>query len=202
MGFHIRHRQPPTHPLRPVNPNNACHLCITAAAGTELAVASSSGTINPTEYSSAGYFSRMTGVYNPKAFILHAAPLDQGFPHCPRSSTAASRRSLGSVSVPVRLVILSDQLAVSLGEPLPHQQADGTRAHLLATGPEGSPSFVMAAYAARRHSVLALLSKGYPQLRGRLLTRYSPLRRSHPVVLLLRGSRSTCIPNPRCQRSF
>ncbi len=202
MGFHTRHKRPPTHPLRPVNPNNARHLCITAAAGTELAVASSSGTINPIDYSSAGYFSRMTGVYNPKAFILHAASLDQGFPHCPRSSTAASRRSLGSVSVPVRLVILSDQLAVSLGEPLPHQLADGTRAHLLVTGPEGSPPFVIPAYARRPHSVLALLSEGYPQLRGRLPTRYSPLRRSHPIVLPLWGSRSTCMPNPRCQRSF
>ncbi len=45
VGFHIRHTEPPTHSLRPVNPNNARHLCITAAAGTELAVASSSGTI-------------------------------------------------------------------------------------------------------------------------------------------------------------
>src|SRR5579863_2134829 len=32
--------------LRPVNPNNAWDLCITAAAGTELAVPSSSATIN------------------------------------------------------------------------------------------------------------------------------------------------------------
>ncbi len=40
-GFHIRHTIPPTYALRPVNPNNASHLCITAAAGTELAVASS-----------------------------------------------------------------------------------------------------------------------------------------------------------------
>ncbi len=160
MGFHIRHRRPPTHPLRPVNPNNACHLCITAAAGTELAVASSSGTITPRGYSPQGRFSRMTGVYNPKAFILHAASLDQGCPHCPRSSTAASRRSLGSVSVPVRLVILSDQLAVSLGRPLPYQQADGTRAHLLATGPERSPPSVMVTYVTRPHPVLALLSEG------------------------------------------
>ncbi len=164
MGFHARHKQPPTHPLRPVNPNNACHLCITAAAGTELAVASSSGTITPHGYYPWGRFSRMTGVYNPKAFILHAASLDQGFPHCPRSSTAASRRSLGSVSVPVRLVVLSDQLAVSLGRPLPHQQADGTRAPLKAAGPERSPPLVLAAFAARPHSVLAQLSPGYPQL--------------------------------------
>ena len=43
---HIELTQPPTHPLRPVNPNNAWDLCITAAAGTELAVPSSSATIN------------------------------------------------------------------------------------------------------------------------------------------------------------
>ena len=43
----------------------------------------------------------MTAVYNPKAFILHAVSLRQAFAHCGRFSTAASRRSLGSVSVPV-----------------------------------------------------------------------------------------------------
>ncbi len=134
MGFHIRHTKPPTRPLRPVNPNNARHLCITAAAGTELAVASSSGTITPRNCSSRGRFSRMTGVYNPKAFILRAASLCHTFVHCKRSSTAASRRSLGSVSVPVRLTILSDQLPVSLGGPLPHQLADGARAPLQVAG--------------------------------------------------------------------
>ena len=36
--------------------------------------------------------------------------LDQGFPHCPIFPTAASRRSLGRVSVPVWLIILSNQL--------------------------------------------------------------------------------------------
>ena len=40
-------------------------------------------------------------VYNPKTFILHAALLRQGFPHCAISPTAASRRSLGRVSVPM-----------------------------------------------------------------------------------------------------
>ena len=51
-------------------------------------------------------------VYDPKAFIPHAALPCQGFPHCTRSLTAASRRSLGRVSVPVWLVILSDQLRI------------------------------------------------------------------------------------------
>jgi hypothetical protein len=38
---------PPTRPLSPVNPNNARHLRLTAAAGTELAVAYSYGTVTP-----------------------------------------------------------------------------------------------------------------------------------------------------------
>ena len=52
-------------------------------------------------------------LYDPKAFITHAAWLGQGFPHCPIFPTAASRRSLDRVSVPVWLIILSDQLPVS-----------------------------------------------------------------------------------------
>jgi hypothetical protein len=51
-------------------------------------------------------------VYNPRAFIPHAALLRQAFAHCARFPTAASRRSLDRVSVPVWLVVLSDQLAV------------------------------------------------------------------------------------------
>ena len=52
------------------------------------------------------------GVYNPRAFFLHAASLRQTFVHCARFPTAASRRSLDRVSVPVWLIILSDQLPV------------------------------------------------------------------------------------------
>ena len=51
-------------------------------------------------------------LYDPRAFITHAAWLDQGCPHCLRFPTAASRRSLGRVSVPVWLIILSDQLPI------------------------------------------------------------------------------------------
>ena len=54
----------------------------------------------------------MTELYDPKAFITHAALLRQGFPHCAKFLTAASRRSLGRVSVPVWLIILSDQLTI------------------------------------------------------------------------------------------
>ena len=52
----------------------------------------------------------MKELYNPKAFITHAAWLDQACAHCPIFPTAASRRSLGRVSVPMWLIILSDQL--------------------------------------------------------------------------------------------
>ncbi len=50
--------------------------------------------------------------YNPQAFFTHAALLDQAFAHCPIFPTAASRRSLGRVSVPVWLIVLSDQLRI------------------------------------------------------------------------------------------
>ncbi len=49
-------------------------------------------------------------LYNPKAFFTHAVLLDQASAHCPIFPTAASRRSLGRVSVPVWLIVLSDQL--------------------------------------------------------------------------------------------
>ncbi len=85
-------------------PDNACTLCITAAAGTELAGASFGGTVRTS--------SLPTVVYNPKAVIPHAASLRQAFAHCALFPTAASRRSLGRVSVPMWLIILSDQLPV------------------------------------------------------------------------------------------
>src|SRR6185295_8209911 len=52
-------------------------------------------------------------LYNPQAFITHAASLDQACAHCPRFPTAASRRSLGRVSVPVWPIILSDRLRIA-----------------------------------------------------------------------------------------
>src|SRR5437660_8318118 len=51
-------------------------------------------------------------VYTPKGFFPHAASLHQAFAHCAIFLTAASRRSLGRVSVPVWLIVLSDQLPV------------------------------------------------------------------------------------------
>ncbi len=55
----------------------------------------------------------MTGVYDPKAFVLHAASLRQAFAHCAIFLTAASRRSLDRVSVPVWPIALSGRLPIA-----------------------------------------------------------------------------------------
>ena len=104
MGFHIRLKKPPTRALRPIIPDNACHSRITAAAGTELAVAYSSSTVISS--------SLRKEVYSPEAFVPHAALLRQAFAHCGKFPTAASRRSLDRVSVPVCLIVLSNQILI------------------------------------------------------------------------------------------
>ncbi len=58
------------------------------------------------------YSSRSKGVYVPRDFIPHAALLCQGFPHCAKFPTAASRRSLDRVSVPVWPCALSGRLLI------------------------------------------------------------------------------------------
>ena len=70
-----------------------------------MAGASSTGTVNHSS-------SQSKEVYNPKAVIPHAASLRQAFAHCAIFPTAASRRSLGRVSVPVWPVTLSGRLPV------------------------------------------------------------------------------------------
>ena len=87
-----------------MNPDNASIPRITAAAGTELADAYSSSTVRTS-------FLRKE-VYRPKSYIPHAVLLRQAIAHCGKFLTAASRRSLGRVSVPVWLIVLSNQLLI------------------------------------------------------------------------------------------
>ena len=56
--------------------------------------------------------SLLKAVYNPRAFIPHAALLRQSCLHCAKFPTAASRRSLGRVSVPMWPIGLSARLPV------------------------------------------------------------------------------------------
>ena len=57
-------------------------------------------------------FSPRTEVYNPKTFFPHAALLGQAFAHCPIFPTAASRRSLDRISVPMWPITLSGRLPI------------------------------------------------------------------------------------------
>ena len=61
----------------------------------------------------------------------------------------------------------------SLGEPLPHQQADRPRVH-----PQPKKSFQPTRCLASSYPVLATVSDCYPRDEGRLLTCYSPVRHS------------------------
>ena len=88
-------------------PNNVRTVRLTAAAGTNLARACSRDRSSP-----FGPSSPAKVLYNPKAFVAHAASLGQACAHSRRSSTAASRRSLASVSVPVAPVMLSHRLGI------------------------------------------------------------------------------------------
>ena len=93
-----------------MNPDNAWILRITAAAGTELADPYSYGTISLLHVE--GFFPIQKKFTTHRAVILHAAWLDQSCDHCPIFLTAASRRSLVPVSVPVWGLILSDPLDI------------------------------------------------------------------------------------------
>ena len=53
-----------------------------------------------------------TELYEPKSFFTHAALLHQACTHCGRFPTAASRRSLDRVSVPVWPITLSSRLRI------------------------------------------------------------------------------------------
>ncbi len=65
------------------------------------------GTVRP-----EGYSSPLKGFYIPKNFITHAALLRQSCDHCAIFPTAASRRSLGRISVPVWPITLSGRLLI------------------------------------------------------------------------------------------
>ena len=110
MRFHHWLTDPPTDPLNPINPDNACTLRITAAAGTELAGAYSYSTF------SFPHVERFIPVQKKftthRAVVLHAGWLDQALTHCPIFLTAASRRSLVRVSVPVWGITLSGPLKI------------------------------------------------------------------------------------------
>ncbi len=129
----------------------------------------------------------------PESLLHSRGVAASGFPHCAKFLTAASRRSLDRVSVPVWLIILSDQLTIvalvghyptnklMVREPLDKRQLS-RRGHLLFK----KPQFL------EQYPVLASLSRSYPRFKGRLLTCYSPVRHFTNSAEAER-SRSTCM---------
>ncbi len=113
------------------------------------------------------------GVYTPKCVILHAALLHQGFPHCAIFLTAASRRSLVRVSVPVWRIILSNPLPV-IGLVVSY-----TTNYLMGYRPiPWRNPFPNLPYGKKVYPVLIIVSNGYPGPRGTLSIYYSPVRHS------------------------
>ncbi len=112
-------------------------------------------------------------VYEPKPFVLHAASLPQTFVHWGIFSTAATRRCLDSVSVPVRGIMLSHPLPViALVGFYPANKLIGHR--LLS---QRVLRFTQLPYGAEAIVELAPLSRCYARLRGRLPMCYAPVCR-------------------------
>ncbi len=126
-------------------------------------------------------FFKLKVLYNPQAFFTHAVLLDQAFAHCPIFPTAASRRSLGRVSVPVWLIILSNQLwiAALVGHYPTNKLIQ--RGLIYQRKVRRSPAFPRRAYA-----VLIRISPGYPPLKGRFP------RVTHPSATRQRRASSAC----------
>ena len=63
-------------------------------------------------FSQRTYSSVIKGFYNLPTFIIHAASLRQSFLHCGIFLAAASRRSLGRISVPMCPITLLGRVAI------------------------------------------------------------------------------------------
>ena len=127
-------------------------------------------------------------VYNPKASIPHAASLHQACAHCAIFPTAASRRSLGRISVPMWPVALSGRLPVEatvgrypavklIGrDPIPYRE-----------------SFPRRPCDQLEHPALPPVSRSYSGVWGRSVTHYSPVRHSHQAASCLDPVRLACV---------
>ena len=132
------------------------------------------------------YSSLRKGVYDPRAFLLHAVLLRQAFAHCGKFLTAASRRSLDRVSVPVCLIVLSNQILIValVSHYLPNKLISRK---LLSR--RKNP------FHSKAYGVLATVSSCYPPPKGKFL------RVTHPSATRVKNSRTTCMCKASRQRS-
>ena len=142
------------------------------------------------------FSSLLIELYIPRYFFTHAASLHQACAHCAIFPTAASRRSLDRVSVPVWLVVLSDQLLiVALVGLYPANQLISHRP-LRSRQALRSPAFTLRSYA-----VLATLSGGCPPQTDTFRCITHPFATRHQRASSL-CCRSTCMCKACRQRSI
>ena len=186
-GISPRTRQPAYAPFKPSDSEQRSHGSSYRGCWHELSPCFLQGSVKPL----AGPSSPSTGVYNPKAFVLHAASLGQACAHCRRFSTAASRRSLGSVSVPVCRATLARPVGIAglvgrypANDLIPRRLVPRRRAFGEASMPTSR------------------VAGDYPRFLAAIPNRGVDCRRlTHPYATGL-AARPTCMPNPRRQRSF
>ena len=111
--------------------------------------------------------------YNPKTFIIHAVLLHQAFAHCEKFPTAASRRSMDRVSVPLWLFCLSAQLFVI--DLVGFYLTNYLIKHTLIVG-RSKRNFKNLFMKQISYEVLAIFSNCYSSPNGRLNMYYSPVR--------------------------
>ena len=120
---------------------------------------------------------RPEGLHHTRGVAASGFPPLRNIPHCCLPQESGPCLSPSVADHPLR-----PANHLWLGEPLPHQLPNDTRAH---------PSAINLSRPAPRswptYSVLAVFSDCYPQPKGRLPTRYSPVRHCpHPKVILVR----------------
>ena len=117
-------------------------------------------------------------VYNPRAFLPHAVLLRQAFAHCGKFPTAASRRSLDRVSVPVCLIVLSNQiLIVALVSSYLTNKLISRELLFRRINP----------FHSKAYGVLAFVSDCYPPPKGKFS------RVTHPSATRVKNPRTTCM---------
>ena len=133
--------------------------------------------------------SLLKAVYDADAFFPHAALLRQGCPHCAIVPTAASRRSLGRISVPMWPAALSGRLPVvaTVGR-YPTVKLIGSDS--IPCRPKAFPTTPCGVMA---RPALPPVSRSYSGARGRLVTHYSPVRHSHSQASLTDPVRLACV---------
>ena len=144
-----------------------------------------------------------TEFYDPKAFFIHAALLHQTFVHCGRFPTAASRRSLGRVSVPMWPINLSVRLRIIalvslyLTNQLMRRGPIQKRQHSHLLHSYHAVTMVMR-YQHLFPSVIPLFWAGCPRVTHPFATQLFIGECKHSVI---KKFRSTCMYQARRQRS-